>query len=96
MTLKSEAERLRRDITELRGGGYGARLQLICIRGGIPTASGKPESEINGTVLVQGDGEDLEDFKERVLAEARLIGAKFAVISGWPPRLKAVDDDCPR
>ena len=88
--------RLARDIAELRGGGHGGALQLICIHGGIPTASGKPESDIGGTVLVLDDGENLEDFKERVLTEARLIGAKFAVISGLPPRLKAVDDDYPR
>jgi hypothetical protein len=96
MNLRSEIARLTQDIAELRGSRRGGAIQLICIRGGIPTASGQPECEINGTVLVQDDGEDFEDFEGRVLAEARMIGARFAVISGLPPRLLAADDDYPR
>jgi hypothetical protein len=67
-------------------------LQLICIRGGIPTASGGPEATIGGNVLVPDPGEDLDEFKARVATEARLLRAKFAVISGLPPRLMVVDD----
>ncbi len=92
MSLKADVARLTQDIAELRGSGRGGAIQLICIRGGLPTASGKPECEINGTVLVQDDGEDFEDFEGRVLAEARMIGARFAVISGLPPRDKGGDD----
>jgi hypothetical protein len=72
------------------------KLQLICIRGGIPTASGGPEATIGGNVLVPDPGEDLDEFKARVATEARLLGAKFAVISGLPPRLMVVDDGYPR
>ncbi len=82
----------------VRGYGRGGRgsLQLICIRGGIPTESGEPEAKIGGTVLVREPGEDIEEFKARVTTEAQLLGLSFAVISGLPPRDQAIDDDYPR
>lgn len=62
----------------------GAPLQVISIVGGSPTESGRPEAEIRGEVLVLGDHETIEDFTDRVAAEAYLAGLRFVVIHGLP------------
>lgn len=72
---------------------YRGELQLILIRGGLPTESGRAEAEIGGNVLVHEIGEDLDDFKARVASKARLVGAKFAVIHGLPPRGMPNEED---
>ena len=70
----------------------GAETQLICIHGGAPTNSGEAEADINGTLLVREPDEELEDFKRRALVEGRLVGARYVVIHGIPPRPMADDD----
>ena len=88
------ARRLARAEQYIKGSARCSRsaLQLICIHGGIPTASGRPEAEIGGNVFVLEPGEEVEEFKARVATEARLLGLSFAVISGLPSRDKGGDD----
>jgi hypothetical protein len=86
--LSDHARRLAKAESALALGRAGGRapLQLILVRGGLPTLSGKPECLLGDNVLTPAPGEDLEDYIERVRAAAARRGAGQAVITGLPSR----------